>query len=138
MTVSRPLRPHAIPVRPTHSSSFARCPSARASSSAHDCLRIFVSSCGVPSASKRTLPSTMSQLISRASGPGQWTSTWRPAICDAIAPSRCSLPRRSRHSAIHHTTAAVSAAAVVSLTHSGVVGYARFIAREVSACAIQP
>ncbi len=138
MTVSRPCRPQAIPVRPVHASSFERRPSASASSSPHDCLRIFVSSSGVPSAAKRTLPSTMSHPIKRATGPGQWTSTGRPAICDAIAPSRCSFPCRSRQSAIHHATAAASTPAAVSFTHSGVVGCFRVIAEQVSARAIRP
>ena len=85
IAVSRPWRPPAIAVRPMHSSSFARRPSASASSSSARLRAVFVSSSGVPSASNRTLPSTMSQPSRRPAGPGQWTPTGRPAICDAIA-----------------------------------------------------
>ena len=66
-------------------------------------------------------------------GPGHDTRTSRPAISDAIAPSRRSLPRRSWRSAIHHASAVVTSAAIVSLTHSGVLGYARVIAVGIGA-----
>ena len=132
IVVSRPCRRTAIDVRPMQASSRLRRPSASASSSAHDCVRIFVSSCGVPSASKRTLPSTMSQPSTRPRGPGQWTSTGRPAICDAIALSRRSLPLRSCRSAIHHVAAATSTASAVSFTTAASSG-ARAARSEVSA-----
>ena len=117
-----PRRPHRIPARAVHSSSFARRPSASASSSAHEVFCSFVSSAGLPAASNLTQPSAVEPPNTRASGPGQWTLTERPAIWDAIADSRCSLPTRSVRSSTHQAVAASRSTETVSFSHSGVVG----------------
>ena len=95
---SRPWRPQRMPARSVHESSLPRRPSASASSSAQLVLRSRVPLAGLPSASNCTLPSSWSSASARPIGPGQWTVTSRPAICDAIAARRCSLPMRSARS----------------------------------------
>ena len=83
----------------------------------------FVSSAGRPSASKRTNPSTTESFANtRPIGPGQWTFTERPAISDAIAESRCSLPERFTWSSVHQPITKTSTAAAASLIGRGVVG----------------
>jgi len=103
-------------------SSFARRPSASASSSAHEVFCSFVSSAGLPAASNSTQPSAVEPPNVRAIGPGQCTSTARPAISDAISDSRRSLPTRSLRSSTHQAVAVSSTAETVSFSHSGVVG----------------
>ena len=63
-------RPHRIRARAVHSSSFARRPSASASSSAHEVFCSFVSAAGLPAASNLTQPSAVEPPSARASGPG--------------------------------------------------------------------
>ena len=71
----------------------------------------------------------MSHPNTRPSGPGQSTATARPAICEAIAPSRRSFARVSCQAAPHHATTASSAAAAPALTHTGVLGCTRVMGR---------
>ena len=82
----------------------------------------FVSFAGRPAASNLTEPSTIAPPSARPIGPGQRTWTVRPAIRDAIADNRASLPTRSARSSTHHAVAASSTADTDSFSHSGVVG----------------